>query len=611
MNGNDVKTVLLVDDDPIYSIVTKRKLKAEGYRVFTARTGKGALALIAEVPEIDLVLIDLDLGPGIDGKSAARAILQERALPIIFLTSHADEESREQLRGIPRHGCVSKDGGVGTLLIAMDVALELYEAEQRRGDELVELQRINTQLQQYLWRAPEAEAKDSVLVSNICDVIAVIDRKGINRYKSPNVERVLGWKPEELVGANTFENVHPEDRQDMQELLERLLKAPGLTAHGECRYRHHDGSYRWISILATNKSTNPAIDGVLLSYRDVTERHAAQEELEKTLEWFRSIFRQSPAGILLVDASKRIVEANPAAEKLLGYDAGELNGLSRHDVLYPEVQPRDPQAAIATAVQGEEGLYRMETRYRRKNGSPLQVSVHIKRIDLPGHQATHMVEFHDISRRKAAEQKVEALLREKEVLLQEVHHRVKNDMNFVHSLLSLQSNMTTNDELATSLREAGNRIAVMGHVYERLYRRGNVEDVNVGRLLRELVRDLRSSSLPLGIRVDLTAEDLEVETRLSVSLGVLVNELLTNAAKYAFAGISEPKITVTLRRVAGDELELIVRDNGKGLPEATIENSAPGYGLTIVNALVEQHSGSISLWNDGGGIIKVKLPISS
>lgn len=482
MTKKNLKTLLLVEDDPMFAVVQKRKLNSQGYQVYTAGTGESAIALIKEMREIDLVLVDLDLGPGMRGETAAEEILRQRELPIIFLSAHTDTESLRRVRSIARYGYVSKDALDFTLLSSIEVALELFEAKQMSETKSAELERVNRQLQHFLWHDPESAAMQNALVSNIGDVIAVVDEEGVNRYKSPNVEREFGWKAEELVGTSTFENVHPEDRPAMEKLFRDLLREPEATARGECRYRHHDGSYRWISILATNKSMDPAIDGVLLSYRDDTERHEAMEE------WLESFFR------------------------------------------------------------------------------------------------------------------------EKELHLREIHHRIKNDLNFVASLLSFQADTTSEQELSTSLREACRRIGVMAQVYERLYRSGGVEGVEVSRLLEKLVSDLRSTWLPVDLRVDLYAEEMVVETRLSVSIGVIVNELLTNAAKYAFEVISDPSVAITLRKTKEGGVEILVRDNGKGLPEATIENSDTGFGLTIVNALLEQHSGTIDMWNDGGAVVRVRLP---
>lgn len=125
------------------------------------------------------------------------------------------------------------------------------------------------------------EAKQRAMVSNISDVIAIIDKDGINRYKSPNVEKWFGWRPEELVGKPTWEIVHPEDLVGTQEFFLHLLQIPGAHEKSECRYRCKDGRYAWIQFTAINLVHDPDIQGILLNYHDITDRKRAQEEKDK------------------------------------------------------------------------------------------------------------------------------------------------------------------------------------------------------------------------------------------------------------------------------------------------------------------------------------------
>jgi PAS domain S-box-containing protein len=125
------------------------------------------------------------------------------------------------------------------------------------------------------------EARQRALIANIADVIAIVDDHCINRFKTPNVERWFGWKPEELVGQCTFDNVHPSDRQQIESQFALLIKTPGVSATGECRYRCKDGSYKWAEFTAVNLLQNPDIRGVLLNYHDITTRKRSEEQGER------------------------------------------------------------------------------------------------------------------------------------------------------------------------------------------------------------------------------------------------------------------------------------------------------------------------------------------
>jgi len=125
----------------------------------------------------------------------------------------------------------------------------------------------------------KSEAKLSAMISNIADVIAIIDKDGVNRFKSPNIERWFGWRPEEIVGVSTWENIHPDDLSRTQEIFAGLLESPGSAVSSESRYRCKDGTYKWMEFTAINLLDNPAIKGILLNYHDITERKRAENSL--------------------------------------------------------------------------------------------------------------------------------------------------------------------------------------------------------------------------------------------------------------------------------------------------------------------------------------------
>lgn len=342
-----------------------------------------------------------------------------------------------------------------------------------------------------------------------------------------------------------------------------------------------------------------------------TEReHATEKRLEESLRWIRALFDGSPSGIILADSENKIIEANEMSELLLGYGPGELVGLNARDLIPEEELEKTPPEESTRRIVEERELFEIENRFLRKDGNYIDVSVRSRKIELDGHQATHIVEFQDITKRKEAERRADRRLREKELLMQEVHHRVKNDMNFVRSLLSLQATTSVNGELKSALQEAVNRVTVMSHVYERLYRGGDFYRVNVSQVVEGLVRDLGASTIPVGIQLSTECEECHVPTRISVSLGIIANELVTNAARHAFDRLDGASISLSLRRGAPGEILLLVEDNGRGIPDSVMCEGGYGFGLTVVTALVEQHDGEISMWNNGGGIVEVRLPVS-
>lgn len=342
-----------------------------------------------------------------------------------------------------------------------------------------------------------------------------------------------------------------------------------------------------------------------------TEReHATEKRLEESLRWIRALFDGSPSGIFLADSQNQIIEANETAEMLLGYGRGELVGLSARDLIPEEELEKAPPEESTRRIMEERELFEIENRFRRKDGIYLDASVRSRKIELDGHRATHIVEFQDITKRREAERRVNGLLQEKELLMQEIHHRMKNDMSFVRSLLSLQASSSANGELKSALQDAGNRISVMIQVYERLYSGGDFLHVDVSEVVKGLVRELGASTIPVGIELSADCEECSVPTRMSVSLGIIANELVTNAAKHAFDRLDGASISLSLTPGAPGETLLLVKDNGRGMPDSVMCDGGYGFGLTVVTALVEQHEGEISMWNDGGAVVEVRFPVN-
>ncbi len=165
----------------------------------------------------------------------------------------------------------------------------------------------------------KSESTHRAMIDNIADVIAIIDQDGINRYKSPNIEKWFGWQPEDVVGTSTFDNVHPEDLLTTQAFFSGLLKKPDTSDSIECRYRCKDNSYKWIEVTAVNLLSNPDIKGVLLNYHDITDRKQAEQALRDSETKHRAMVENILDVITLIDKDGIIRFTSRNIEKWLGW----------------------------------------------------------------------------------------------------------------------------------------------------------------------------------------------------------------------------------------------------------------------------------------------------
>ena len=208
----------------------------------------------------------------------------------------------------------------------------------------------------------------------------------------------------------------------------------------------------------------------------------------------------------------------------------------------------------------------------------------------------------DITERKRAEERIRASLKEKEVLLKEIHHRVKNNLQIISSLLYLQASRTEHAGAVSALRESRNRIKSMALIHERLYQSANLASVDMGEYTRNLVSDLQRSYRieESAVRLRLNIQDIPLGITEAIPCGLIINELVSNALKHAFPKGRAGEVTIGLRRATANRTTLTVSDNGIGFPEQMDFRKSPSLGLTLINSLVEQLGGTIDLDRRGG-----------
>jgi two-component sensor histidine kinase len=214
--------------------------------------------------------------------------------------------------------------------------------------------------------------------------------------------------------------------------------------------------------------------------------------------------------------------------------------------------------------------------------------------------------FQDITERKLIEERVKTSLREKEVLLREIHHRVKNNLQVVSSLLSLQAMQTSNVAASDALMESCRRIQVIADIHNRLYGSSDIARIKYDDFVLALAQDIVSSyandAIRIDLETDLEAVTLDIDAAIPCSL--IVSELVSNSIKHAFSGRPEGTIRIALKR-RGENLHLRIEDSGIGMPERNSLQETGTLGLRLVHALVEQLEGEVVFSNENGTCISI------
>ncbi|MEH2127617.1 PAS domain S-box protein [Nostoc sp.] len=334
-----------------------------------------------------------------------------------------------------------------------------------------------------------------------------------------------------------------------------------------------------------------------------------RKRAEQMLELQAVITRNMAEGICLVRATDGVfVYANPKFEQMFGYEPDELIGQHVSMVNYGDRDrtPKDVSQAICAAIlEHGEAIY--EVHNIKKDGTPFWCSATASVFEHPEYGSVLVAIHQDITEQKQAEEKIKASLKEKEVLLKEIHHRVKNNLGIVNSLLQMQCRRTQDPVVAATLRDSQNRIASIALVHEKLYRSEDLADIDFAQYIPDLTTHLfdsynvSSNQIQLNIQVDNASLDIET----AIPCGLIINELVSNALKYAFVGNMGGKIEVKFYQQSESTLTLIIRDNGVGLPENFDSKKTKTLGLTLVQGLVKQLRGKLEIDSQQGTEFKI------
>jgi len=235
-----------------------------------------------------------------------------------------------------------------------------------------------------------------------------------------------------------------------------------------------------------------------------------------------------------------------------------------------------------------------------------------KALEGRGLQTGEVMVARDLTESREGEERLRASLREKEVLIREIHHRVKNNLQIIASMLNLQTGCISDDYSRLALRDSQNRIRTLALVHEKLYSSGDVSQIAVkdfiGDLTSSLFRLLSAASLPVALRLDLADVSLDLDA--VIPLALILNELLSNSLQHAFPDGREGEIAVVLGPASTSRLELVVADDGVGLPGKLDYRETETLGLQLVCLLTTQLGGTIKLDTHGGTVFTIEFPES-
>ncbi|MEA5517052.1 PAS domain-containing protein [Nodularia sp. UHCC 0506] len=424
-----------------------------------------------------------------------------------------------------------------------------------------------------------------------------------------NNYRLLGFEPQTKVATYQLWHsvIHPEDVERFEQAISNAL-AEHINYNAEYRVIHPDGTIHWLCDRGRgiyDAAGHPIrMLGIIM---DISDR----KRTEQMLELQAVITRNMAEGICLIKASDgTIVYANPKFEQMYGYDAHELIGQNIRILNYEDehtTSEADYQDIVGNIFKYTESSY--EVHNIKKDGTPFWCHGTSSIFSHSQYDQVFVAVHQDITEKKQADEKVKASLKEKEVLLKEIHHRVKNNLGIVSGLLQMQCRRTKDSQAIAILRDSHNRIASIALVHEKLYGSEELGDIDFAQYIPDLTTHLfesynvSSNRIQLHIQVDHASLDIET----AIPCGLIINELVSNALKYAFPDDRIGEIQVEFYQESGQNLILILRDNGVGLPTDFYSKKSRTLGITLVQGLVKQIGGTLDINSRQGTEFKISF----
>jgi len=478
-------------------------------------------------------------------------------------------------------------------------------------DEVTELKEVEKELM-------EKNLFIDSIIENIPNMIFVKDAKEL-RFVLVNKagEELVGYSMEELLGKNDYDFFPREEADFFTNKDKAVLNSKEFLDISEEKIHTKNKGVR---TLHTKKITINDEDGspkyLLGISEDITERKQSEDMLRENEEYYRSVVENAHDLIIETDNSGLFIYVSPNHKSILGYEPKELVGTSIFNKIHPddvkEVLTKFTQAVISQS--NGHGIFR----YRHNSGEWRWFETNGRPIYTPSGQVRIILHSRDITERKSAEEQIRKSLIEKESLLREIHHRVKNNLQVISSLLSLQSDYAKGIDPSRLFDESQNRISAIALIHEQLYQSEDLAEINIGEYITNLTDNLLTVYGDEGssVSVEFDTDDLSMDIDTAIPCGLVINELFSNCLKHAFTPVNSGEINgnksnliyVGFNSDNTGGLVLSVKDNGVGLPEGLDYKDTESLGLQLVCTLTEQLGGSIEVESGVGSEFRISFP---
>lgn len=441
------------------------------------------------------------------------------------------------------------------------------------------------------------------IVDSSEDAILSKTMDGIITSWNSGAEALYGYTADEVIGKHVSV-LTPDDQPDEIPQIMRRLANGEVIGHYETLRKRKSGSLIDVALtISPIRDEKGNIVGASAVARNIT----LEKRLRAERQFLALIVEGSDDAIYSKDLKGIVLSWNPGAEKIFGYTPDEIIGKPVAMLTAPGNENQVPE--ILSQLKAGNRIEHFETQRKRKDGTLIHVSLTISPVkDDSGNIIAASSIAKDITKQKQAAMVIQSQLQEKQILLQEIHHRVKNNLQLVASLLELRSRGMENRAERAAFNDSIARIRSMALLHEKMYGSNLVGNVNFGEYVKSLFEPLAETfTKDMSIDFVVDSDHFMIDLNRAIPLGLILNELLTNSLKHAFRSSESPQILVKIRTNM-DKVSMVVADNGVGLPADMDLFKSESFGFKIVRLLTEQIEGEIKVHSANGTVFEISLP---
>lgn len=587
--------ILLVEDEAILAISQSEFLKNKGYSVQYVSNSNDAYDHITSGERVDLILMDINLSDGMDGIQLAEKILSYREIPILFVSGYSDNKILDRVCKVKHYGYVPKISSPDIVECMIQSALQLYQAEQTLAFREKEL------------RITFEAMGDGVIVLSPEGLVREINHKALDMLgyqKSDVIEKDL-TSFLYLVQADARIRVSYSFLNSSNKIIDTERRNDLIIVSRSGRETHVTETIS--PILDAEKNLN----GIVIVFRE-TPNSPVMVPPKDGESLYAKVFQLSPIPMAISTLKDgTYLDVNSSMETVFQLEKSKVIGRKTEefkDWSNPE------QIERLNKVYQEKGRMSGERMsVKHADGNQYEVLVFSQAFEIAGERFILWINL-DVTKILDMEGRLAKSVEEKDVLLKELQHRVKNTLAIISGLLNLESFKVENEVAKQSFLNAQSRIMSMSKVYENLYQSEDLESVDLRKYIEDLVFSLHDIFVlnPTKIRFDVKLEDIRLDLKRTLPLGLILNELLTNALKYAYPNDKGGDVRIHLSR-SNENIILSVGDDGDGLPDSVNIEKGNHFGYELIRSLTSQLKGVFSsVSKKGEGLnIMISFPLHS